>query len=295
MPGPVGGGFVAHLRDRIGALVHLDQRHGGLVAAPVALRAYREARDRLRAGGVRRGHGRDACSALAELGEVAGWSLSDAAAPRLAERVNREALGYARLAGDRGVELFLRQNTAMLAEWTGRPRESADLVGAVLETRLSPRLEALFRLRLAHASAQLGLDGQARRQLARARGLYEDGVRDDDPPWSWWINEAQLNWFEGAVHLRLGRAASVEAFERAAEAVSEPRMDRNCRLWALYAHAVNRSWGDVDRLARDLLPAGGIRSGLARARLDAALGALDRGRAPGTVRELVSALRARAQ
>lgn len=292
---PVGDGFVERLRGEIGALVRLDQQRGGTAAAPVVLRAYRRARHRVERGGIRPGRLRDVHSALAELAEVAGWSLADSADHRLAERVNARALGHARLAGDRDLELFVQQNRAMLAEWTGRPRQSVAIATNALERGLSPRLEALFRLRLARANALLGRDTEARKHLARARGLHAEGVRDDDPPWSWWVNEAQLRWFEGAVALDLGRPAeSVEAFEQATATASEPRMDHLCRTWALYAHAVNGSWEDVDRLFRELVPhVAEFHSALARSRLAATLDVLAGHRPPSTVRDLAEAVRTR--
>ncbi|MEU5694980.1 hypothetical protein [Actinosynnema sp. NPDC020468] len=290
---PVGSDLVAHLRRVITASVDLDQRQGGTSAAPVVLRAYREARRHVEAAGIRRGHVRDVHSALAELAEVAGWSLFDAGLPGSATLVNRAALEHATRAGDRGMALFVRQNQALLAEHEGAPRTSIDLADRALADRLSPRLEALFRLRLARSHALLGHD-VARRHLIRARDLFGEGPGEDDPHWAWWVDDAQLTWFAGAVELHLGRrTASVDHFERAAAAEAEPRMSHVYRSWALYAFAVTGSWTEVDRLLHDLLTRPTpIRSHLAHRRLTAALDVVDRRRAPGSTRDLAHALRA---
>ena len=192
------------------------------------------------------------------------------------------------------MELFVLQNMSMHAETIGRPRESLNISQLVLETdHLSPRLEALFRLRLARSHGRLQADGEARKQLEWARALFEEGVRDDDPHWSWWVNDAQLWWFEGAVRIDLGKKIeSVEFLELSANAVPEPRMNFIYRAWALYGYTLNGSWGNIDQLLGSLMGDVVIfRSRRAEIRIRSALDLIEQAHAPSTVRDLASALR----
>jgi transcriptional regulator with XRE-family HTH domain len=292
---PIDVDYVEELHKAIKYFVRLDQHYGGVAASPIILQAYKQMCRRVKTSEIRNGLRRDVYSALSEVAEVAGWSLYDSESDELTERVNHESLSLARMAGDRSMELFVLQNMSMHAETIGRPRESINISHLVLETnRLSPRLEALFRLRLARSYGRIQAEGEARRQLERARVLFEDGVSEDDPHWSWWINDPQMWWFEGSVRLNLGkRVESVEFFELSANAVSEPRMSFVYRSWALFGYALNGSWSNVDRSLRGLISDVGIfRSGIAGRRLAYVVDLIERGNAPSTVRDLGSALRA---
>lgn len=291
---PIDSCYVTHIRNEIKSFVRMDQQYGGAAASPTILQAYRQIRRRVRSGEMPRGLRRDVYSVLSELAEVAGWSLYDSGDDMLTERVNNESLSLARMAGDRSMELFVLQNMAMHAETIGRPREAINISHLVLETsRLPPRIEALFRLRLARSYGRLQDEFESKTQLERARALFQDGVRDSDPHWCWWVNEAQLGWFEGSIRVDLGKyAEAVDHLERSASAVPEPRMNFIYRAWALYAYCLNSSWVNVERLLRNLIGDVGVfRSGRASAQLSKSLGVIDNGNPPSTVRDLSSALR----
>lgn len=293
---PIDGEYIESLHHEIKKFVHLDQQYGGVAASPVILQAYKQMRHRINTSEIRKGLRRDTYSTLSEVAEVAGWSLYDSGDDALTERVNNESLTLARLAGDRSMELFVLQNMAMHAEAMRQPRRSINLCQLVLETdALSPRLEALFRLRLARSYGQLQARNESRSELARARSLFQDGVRDTDPHWAWWVNEAQLWWVEGAVRVNLGMAAeSVAFFERAANYPSEPRMNFVRRSTELFGYCVNASWVHAEQSLRGIMKDAGICSSrIAEVRLKAAVDLIDGGKPPGTVRDLGAALRAR--
>lgn len=293
---PIDDKYIENLHAEIKNFVHLDQQYGGVAASPVILQAYKQMRHRVNTNEIRKGLHRDTYSALSEVAEVAGWSLFDSDNDALTERVNNESLNLARLAGDRSMELFVLQNMAMHAETIGQPRQSINISQLVLETdSLSPRLEALFRLRLARSYGRLQAEGESRTELERARSLFQDGVRDDDPHWAWWVNDAQLWWFEGAVRVDLGMTIESVAFlERSANAMPEPRMNFIYRSWALFGYCLNESWANVERSLRGIIGDVGIyHSRRAEVRLRAAADLIDGGNAPSTVRDLGAALRAK--
>lgn len=293
---PINTEYIEGLRNEIKNFVHLDQQYGGAAASPVILQAFKQMRHRVSASEIRDGLRRDTYSALSEVAEVAGWSLYDSDNNALTEQVNHEALSLARMAGDRSMELFVFQNMSMHAETIGRPHESMNISHLVLENNhLSPRIEALFRLRLARSYGMLQDENESMKQLERARSLFQDGVCAGDPHWSWWVNDAQLWWFEGSVRVDLGKKVeSVEFLELSANAFPEPRMNFIYRSWAFYGYALNGSWSNVDRAIRGLIgDVGTFRSRCAEVRLIAALDLIENGNAPATVRDLASAMRAK--
>jgi hypothetical protein len=285
---------VEKIHEDIRTFVKLDQQYGGAAASPVILQAYRQMRHRVDTSEIPDELRRDVHSALSEVAEVAGWSLYDSDNDPLTTQINNEALSLTRLAGDRSMELFVLQNMAMHAETMRRPRGSINISRLVLENdNLSPRLEALFRLRLARAYGQLQADGESRKELDHARSLFQDGLEYSDPHWSWWVNNGQLWWFEGAVRVDLGKCVeSVEYFELSANSIPEPRMNFVYRTWALFGYCLNRSWANVEQSLWGLVHDVGIfRSRIAARRLNAAIDLIEVGNAPSTVRDLASALR----
>ncbi|MGH3823568.1 MAG: hypothetical protein ACRDRA_12180 [Pseudonocardiaceae bacterium] len=80
--------------------------------------------------------------------------------------------------------------------------------------RLSPRVKTLFLARKARALAQGG-DEQALRLFDQVRSYYQDGMRDNDPKWAWWVDERELAWHEGMALIDLGRPGeAVDKFEQ---------------------------------------------------------------------------------
>ena len=102
--------------------------------------------------------GNPAVQMVLPMAEVVGWLAYDAEEHDLTRRMNQESLYFARLAGDRTIELLTLQNSSMHAAKQGRPREALHIARSVLEGdyRLSPRLKALFLTRKARALAQGG-------------------------------------------------------------------------------------------------------------------------------------------
>ncbi len=172
---------------------------GGLPIADAATRAFRTVYRRLGSGNYDRKYERDIQSAAAELAEVAGWTLYDAEKHDAARRLNQEALFLAQLSGDRSIELLILQNMAMHSGWLGRHREELAIARSVIEgSRLSPRVEAIFRVREAKGLAGAGDHTGAARSFDHARSLLGDGVHDGDPSWSWWISANEIDGHHGS-------------------------------------------------------------------------------------------------
>jgi tetratricopeptide (TPR) repeat protein/DNA-binding XRE family transcriptional regulator len=293
---PIDLDYVEGLHRDIGDYVRLDQQHGGGITSQLIVQGFRQARRRIETSELRPGLVSDTLSAVAEIAEVAGWSLYDAQRHAQAQELNTEALDLARACGDRSLELFVLQNISMHAGDLGRGQECLDVVSYVLSMgKLSPRVEALFRLREARALAQLGADLDAHRQLALAKNLYAEGVRDDDPTWAWWVDEAEFAWHEGTLTVDIGRpAAALDYFEAAANGIPErrTRTHYSYRASALLSQVTNRSWSTAEPSMLALLRhAGYVGSRRGNMFIEQALGQLHDANAPGTIRDLAHELR----
>src|SRR5207247_333843 len=106
------------------------------------------------------------------------------------------------------------------------------------------------------ALAQAG-DDQALRLFDAARSHYQDGVRDSDPKWAWWIDDAELAWHEGMVQLHLGRPAdAARQFEHSVAAI-HPHAVRGRYLHLAYllgAQTRVRAWRDAEATLHQLAP-----------------------------------------
>ncbi|QKV95212.1 helix-turn-helix domain-containing protein [Streptomyces sp. NA02950] len=189
-----GADFAQAIRETSHRLVVLDNELSGVSIAEPAGRAFKVVHRRLGVGDYDPRYERDIQSAAAELAEVAGWALFDAEIHGAARRFNYEALFLANLSGDRSIALLTLQNMAMLSEWRGRNQEALAIARSVLNRRrLSPRVEAMFRIREAKGLVGTGRTSDAIESLQRARSLIEDGDDVGAPDWSWWVTHREID------------------------------------------------------------------------------------------------------
>lgn len=250
--------YLRSVRSHIREIVALDNRFGGADLVRMATRFFRALHDQIGAGTYDPALERDLQSAAGELAEVVGWLAYDAEAHDLARQMNQESLYFARLAGDRDIELLTLQNSSMHAASQGRPREAFQIARSVLEGgyRLSPRLRSLFLIRKARAMAQGGDEG-ALRMLPQIRNLFLDGAGEGDPPWAWWIDEREIAWHEAMIQRDLGLAGrAITGFERsvAVTPATEIRSQYLHRAYLLQGQADNKSWDSAEETIQQLRP-----------------------------------------
>ncbi|QDL75754.1 XRE family transcriptional regulator [Streptomyces malaysiensis subsp. malaysiensis] len=189
-----GADFAHAIRETSHRLVVLDNELSGVSIAEPAGRAFKVVHRRLGVGDYEPRYERDIQSAAAELAEVAGWALFDAERDGAARRFNQEALFLANLSGDRSIALLTLQNMAMHSEWRGRNQEALSIARSVLNRRrLSPRVEAMFRMREAKGLVGTGRTSDAIESLQRARSLIEDGNDVGEPDWAWWVTHGEVD------------------------------------------------------------------------------------------------------
>ncbi len=248
--------YLEAVQQHIWHIVELDRRFGGSDLARLAVRFFRSLHKQLGTGAYEPAIELDLQATAGELAEVAGWLLYDADRQDDVRRMNQEALYFSRLAGDRRMELLTLQNASMHAGHLGRPSEALHLARSVLESRdrLSPRVKTLFLVRKARAQAQGG-DEQALRLFDQARSHYEDGMRDSDPKWAWWVDERELSWHEGMALVDLGRShEAIEKFEQSVWMMTSHQMrGRYVHLgYLLSAQVEVGAWRDAEATMRQI-------------------------------------------
>jgi hypothetical protein len=111
--------YLQSIRRHIREIVALDNRFGGADLVRLSTRFFRTIHKQLGTGTYDPELERDLQSAAAELAEVVGWLAYDAEAHDLTRRMNQESLYFARLAGDKSIELLTLQNSSMHAASQG--------------------------------------------------------------------------------------------------------------------------------------------------------------------------------
>lgn len=230
----------------------------GLPVADMAARAFKAVHRRLGEGAYEPGYERDIRAAAAESAEVAGWALLDAEKHGAARRFNQEALLLAKLSGDRNIELLILQNMAMQSGWLGRPREELAIARSILEQeRLSPRLEAIFRVREAKGLAGSGKASESARSFSRARSLLEEGQRSGDPFWAWWITMEELNGHHGFALQEAGEwKRGIPYLQQSPHQEAGPKAGyRNISAVRLLGCLLEESaWRDAEEMAESIMP-----------------------------------------
>jgi transcriptional regulator with XRE-family HTH domain len=295
---PMDGDDVQGLRADVDRLVALDTGHGSDGLHVVASRAFRDADLRLAQAGARPGVASDVAAAVAELGETAAWIAYDCEEHDQSRRLACDALLVARLAGDRSMERFLLSHLAMQAVQLGRPAEALSIADRVLAERpVSPRVAAIFRTRRGRALGLLGAQGEGLAELDAARQIVAQGCSGGDPPWSWWLHDAELAIQEGRLRAACGDPRGAVDAAVAAIRLLPAGQGRDGLLhrgwllrWLVEAHA----WSEVPAAAASLR-VGGAGSARLRPILAGALAVVDGRsgvRAPRAVRDAVRTLAA---
>ncbi|MET8619345.1 helix-turn-helix transcriptional regulator [Streptomyces albidoflavus] len=204
----------AYVRDAVGWLLAHDNRHGGDHVAEAAVQVWEAERARITGGDKQH------LAQVAEIGEVAGWLLYDAARFPEARAALAQAHTLARLAGDDPLEWFILDLLAMVDVHTGRAGEARAITDEMLTGREVPgRVALMARVRQARSLAQAGERARALDSLERATGALQDSIQANDPAFTWWIDTTEVELHTGEALLSLGDpSAALPHLQRSSEA-----------------------------------------------------------------------------
>ncbi|MFI6052950.1 DNA-binding protein [Streptomyces violascens] len=243
-------------------LVALDAERGATAAVPAVRELLHSVPELSADPAALRDEDSDLLAALAELCEVIGWILFDAGLNHTAHRMNVRALALAELCGDRGIARLVLLNDSMLHARTGHPRAALESAARVSGPRPLPTLVGtLVLVRRAHATAMLGGHRDADELISRARSRFLDGASRQDPPWAWWIDQAELTGHHGWVLARLRDWDRAIPLLHEAATAPGPSYRHLFTAELLAALAGAGAWRDAENLIADLAPrAAGIGS-----------------------------------
>ncbi|MFF4183199.1 DNA-binding protein [Streptomyces sp. NPDC001691] len=250
-------------RDRLTAfalreverLVALDAAHGARAAVPAVRDLLLNVPELSADPAWMAGERGDLLAALAELCEVIGWILFDAGLNASARRMNARALALAHHCGDLAVARLVLLNDSMLHARAGRPRAALESAARVAGSRPLPTLVAtLVLVRRAHAIAMLGGAREAEGLICRARSRFQDGASRHDPPWAWWIDQAELTGHHGWVRARLGDWDRAIPLLYEAATAPGPSYRHLFTAELLDALAGAGAWREAEDLITDLAP-----------------------------------------
>ncbi|MGW2169929.1 helix-turn-helix domain-containing protein [Streptomyces sp. NPDC001705] len=201
----------------VGWLLEHDNRHGADHIADAALQVWQAERARIT------GHDKQHLAQVAEIGEVAGWLLHDAARFPEARATLAQAHTLARLAGDAPLEWFILDLIAMVSVHTGAAGEALAITDELITGRSVPgRVALMARVRRARSLAQAGDRARALSELERATGALQDSIHASDPAFTWWIDGTEVALHTGESLLSLGDpAAALPHLQRSSAASAD--------------------------------------------------------------------------
>lgn len=226
-PGPLHSGLsgrrvCATLADRLPAMISelraMDDLAGGGTVLTLAQHDFDWVAALLDRATYDEATGRKLHTALAELGQLAGWGAYDAGRPELAQRYNITALRAAHSAGDRALGAHVLGAMAKQAAHQGRAAEAVTFAETALTStsgRRTPRLMAELHLRHAYALARHGDTGASTNAIAKARTQVQHFDSADEPSWLYWVDPAWITVEAGDCLLQSQQA------ERAAPVLAE--------------------------------------------------------------------------
>ncbi|MFF5172052.1 transcriptional regulator [Micromonospora sp. NPDC000089] len=268
--GPPDAAALARLR-------RLDDLTGGADLVPAAAGGLRRtARALAGAGPARR---RRLLPVLAETAQLTGWLRADAGDRAGALDAYRLGLRAAATAGDRAFAGYVLASASHLLA------EAGDAEGALLLARAgqlgarraaSPGLRALLRHRVALATALDGRPAAGRRALDAARGGNAVAA-GAEPPWLYWLDEAELAAMTGRALVALGRPGPAVPLLHAGAERGRPRRAAIYGGWLaralLQLGEVEQACAVAEEALLDAVRAGSTRATASLAGLDRRLAA----------------------
>ncbi|MGN2636515.1 hypothetical protein ACTD5D_10040 [Nocardia takedensis] len=205
--------FVEHLEQNLAQLRRLDDGCGGELVLRTITHQLRLAIDLLTEAGYRDAIGQRLLSVAGQMAQLAGWLAFDLGRHGFAQRMYLLGLRAAAGSGDRQLGGLILSCIAFQQTWRERPHDAVAIMNSVsqgLRHTATPRVTALVAMREARAFATAGMHRETSIALDRAWTALARGSREDDPSWTYWMDETVLISEAGRCHLHLGDTVAAE-------------------------------------------------------------------------------------
>lgn len=233
---PSGHPLLDQIEQTIPLLQRLDDASGG-----GAHLAYVSAQFRAVALLLRQGHYRGAVerrifTALAEIGQLAGWMAFDAGQHGLAQRYFLTALRAAREAGDRPITAHVLADLAFQAASSGHAADAVALgeVAAEAAAGTPATVRASVATRLAYGYATSGRLSDFDRAYQSGLDMLADHKDGEEPSWMYFLTPGHLDAQAGYSLIHAGVLAGNSGNRRAARSLAS----RGSQLLATGAYGV---------------------------------------------------------
>ncbi|MGW4368055.1 hypothetical protein ACWEKT_20670 [Nocardia takedensis] len=206
--------FVSHLEQNLAQLRRLDDGCGGELVLRTITHQLSLAIDLLNEAGYRGAMGQRLLSVAGQMAQLAGWLAFDLGRHGFAQRMYLLGLRAAAGAGDRQLGGLILSCIAFQQTWRDRPHDAVAIMTSVnkgLRHAATPRVAALIAMREARAFATAGMARETSHALDRAFAALGRGAHEDDPSWTYWMDETVLVSEAGRCHLHLGDTVAAEA------------------------------------------------------------------------------------
>ncbi|MGH3803178.1 MAG: helix-turn-helix transcriptional regulator, partial [Pseudonocardiaceae bacterium] len=247
-PGPLVSGLSGRrvsveLADRLPPMIAelraMDDVAGGGTVLSLARHEFGWVAGLLDAASYDEPTGRKLHVALAELGQLAGWTAYDAGRQALAQRYYIAALRAAHTADDRPLGAHILSCMAEQAVLEGRPAEAVTLIQtafAGIQGVKTPRLLSELHIRQGYALGTMQNASGCTAAVSKARSHVEP--QDDDPPWLYWVSPADITAFAGNCLLQLGHPERAAALLEEGIDLFDESFVRDRQLYSIHlAHA----------------------------------------------------------
>ncbi|WP_128380406.1 helix-turn-helix transcriptional regulator [Streptomyces cavernae] len=219
---PLSTALLNTLEQRLDDLRRLDDVLGGSRLRRTAIAEYELLKDLAENTGQHGPLEHRLLSLLAEAARMCGWLHFDVGHQALAQRYYVTSLRASASANDAQVGANTLAFMAIQVYSEGNPQDAVGLVRTAQDAtmrRTTPRVRAMLHARVARALSKTGAGTACFNALDSARTEYARGPHDDDPSWSYWLNEGEIEMLAGSSALDLeDPRRALTHFERARQA-----------------------------------------------------------------------------
>ncbi|MGH3917268.1 MAG: helix-turn-helix domain-containing protein [Pseudonocardiaceae bacterium] len=256
-------------------LYELEAEYGGGMVYGLALRSLRKLRRILQRASYSESTGELLHTIAGELAKHAGWLAFDAGLHAEARYWWLDASHTARFIDDDRLLVGVFRLMSQQAGDLDRAREATELAQAAQQAAHpwgTPRLRSNLLVREAVGHARVG-DEQATWQVFhQAEALFGAGPHDDDPPWLYFWDEADLACCQMRAALALGQLPLAERCSRTALTAVRPEHSRNRVSYLTHHAAVLVEQRNIEEAVFTAAQAVQDASELSSARIDARIG-----------------------